>query len=31
MFKESPNLIKVILAYILTQEYVGKLYKPRAK
>jgi len=27
MFKESLNLIKFILAYILTQEYVGKTLK----
>ena len=27
MFKESLNLIKVILAYILTQAYVGKTLK----
>jgi hypothetical protein len=24
MFKESLNIIKIILSYILTQEYVGK-------
>ena len=27
MFKESLNLIKIILAYILTQEYEGKTLK----
>jgi hypothetical protein len=31
MFKESLNLIKDVLAYILTQEYVWRLQKPRAK
>jgi len=29
MFKESLNLIKVILAYILTQEYVGQTLKTK--
>jgi len=30
-FKESLKLLKVILAYILTQECVGKTLKQRAK